>query len=225
MQQTIMRPEPGLQPNNSNPRYQNIIITAISLCALSGLLIGFAVGALTRTKQATQPGQAPIAAIQGHTPTVVLTQVVNNIKLGCPIIDNYSNTAIPNGTISNTMQIHAVDATGKCAISGNPVQRPDITCKLWLSKIHVDQKIVVPDAMWRNTSAIAQPFSDEIQNGLVFDDTTPQTQMCNSRGQATWKFGISPAVNHGTYLLAILTDWGGTSANWSWAPLKVMKGD
>ena len=226
MQQTIMRPEPDLQPNNGHTRYPPIIVTAITLCALSGLLIGFTVGALARPKQLAQTPQAPIVPIQGHTPTPVLTQVVNTVKLGCPIIDKYSNTAIPNGTIAYSMQIHAVDATGKCPISGNPVQRPDITCKLWLSKIHGEQKkIVVPDAALKNIGTIAQPFSDEVERGLVFDDTTPQTQTCNSKGQATWKFGISTTVKHGDYSLAVLTAWGGTTANWSWVPIEITKAD
>ncbi|HTK11677.1 MAG TPA: hypothetical protein VL485_31180, partial [Ktedonobacteraceae bacterium] len=80
MQQTIHKSSSPAGPNQNGPRSQSIIITAITLFALSGLLVGFAFGALTKTR--TQPTtntqqnkpSTPITVPHTATPTPVPTE-------------------------------------------------------------------------------------------------------------------------------------------------------
>src|SRR5438477_7338204 len=97
MQQMVSPPRLPINPNRSgvhsqSARPQSIIIAAITLFALSGLLIGFAVGALNRPKQTptTTPnkGNTPIVA-QKASPTVTLTSLTPS-NLGCPYMNQYT---------------------------------------------------------------------------------------------------------------------------------------
>jgi hypothetical protein len=224
MQQTMSRPQPNMPPNsqNSGPaRTQSLIITAITLFALSGLIIGFAVGAVTRPQQAAQPTAVttvnPVAQ-KAQPTTAPKTQPV---PLGCPIINQSDGEGVADGTTSHTFQAQAADKSGEC-FHGKAVQSAGITCKLWLSKIPDNGKVDIGGA-WKNVKTVSQPFTGEVQNGLMFDSTTPQTHPCDDKGLGKWTFSISPDVKHGAYYLVVLTDWDGQYANWSWVNFTVKK--
>jgi hypothetical protein len=227
MQQTMSRPQPNMQPNNPNngpARTQSLIITAITLFALSGLIIGFATGAATRPPQAAQPTAAPTTnAIAKQTQPSPTQATAQPVPLGCPIIDQADGAGFADGTSTYGLQMHAVDKSGKCAQSGNPVKEPGITCKLWLTK-DTDTAIKGTAAVWNNIDTVKQqPIAGEVTGALNFNSGTQQTQMCNSQGQASWKFSVSPNVKHGDYFLVVLTDWNGKYYNLSWWPFTVKK--
>jgi hypothetical protein len=225
MQQTMSRPQPNMPPNgqNSGPaRTQSLIITAITLFALSGLIIGFAVGAVTRPKQAAQPTATPATNPIAHQAQPTTAPKTEPVPLNCPIIDQSDGTGAADGTTIHTFQAHAVDKSGKCAQSGKAVEAPGITCKLWLSKVPDNGSVDIGSA-WKTIATVSQPFKGEVQNGLMFDSTTPQTQKCNDKGQGMWKFSISPDVKPDDYYLVVLTDWDGKYANWSWIGFSVKK--
>jgi hypothetical protein len=222
----MSRPQPNMQPNNQNnngpARTQSLIITAITLFALSGLIIGFAAGAITRPQQAAQPtpgSRSNQTTVQQAQPTAAATKVTPQ-QLGCPVIDQADGEGVADGSSTYTLHAHAIDssagASGPNCLNGKPIQTAGITCRLWLSKIP-DNKIINLTNTWKNVNA---PQPGEVENGLIFSSTTPQ---CDDKGQASWKFSISPQVKHGSYYLVILTAWG-QYGNWSWTNFKVDKG-
>jgi hypothetical protein len=224
MQQTLSKPSPNSPPNNGGTRAQTITITAITLFAISGLLIGFIVGAANRPKPAEETGgpvQKPSPVVHQQTPTP--TPQIKKQPLGCPIVDQFVTSGKADGNIVHTLKAHAVDKSAPC-LQGKPIEAPGITCKLWLSKIPKENggKVDIGTS-WKKIETLKQPMPGEIENGLLFDPATPQTQPCNSKGQATWKFGIAPQVKQGTYYIVVLTDWDGTFANWSWYNFTVQK--
>jgi hypothetical protein len=224
MQQTMSRPQPNMPPNGQNTgpaRTQSLIITAITLLAISGLIIGFAVGAVTRPKQAAQPTAAPTVnpvAQKAQPTTAAKTQPV---PLGCPIVEQSDNVAVADGTTIHTFQMHAVDKSGKCAQSGKAIEAPGITCKLWLSK-STDDALKGAAAVNTDIKAVAQPIKGEVENSLIFTGSQ-QTQMCDNQGHSLWKFSVSPTTKHGDYFLVVLTDWDGKFYNLSWVPFTVNK--
>jgi hypothetical protein len=226
MQQTMSRPQPNMPPDNQNngpTRTQSLIITAITLFALSGLIIGFATGAVTRPQQAAKPTVAPTANTIAKQAQPTATQAtVQPVPLGCPIIDQADQQGPADGTSTYSLQMHAVDKSGTCAASGNAIHQPGITCKLWLTK-STNDAVKGTEAVGNNINAVKQPIQGEVEGSLLFNSATPQTQMCNSQGQATWKFSISPTVKHGSYFLVVLTDWNGKYYNLSWTNFNVQK--
>lgn len=226
MQQTMSRSQPNLPPNsqNSGPaRTQSLIITAITLFALSGLIIGFAVGAVTRPKQAAQPTATPATNPIAHQAQPTTAPKTDPQPLGCPIIDQSDNVGVADGTTIHTFQMHTVDKSGKCAQSGKAIEAAGITCKLWLSKT-TDDALKGAAAVNTDIKAIAQPIKGEVENSLTFTDSQhPQTQMCDNQGHGFWKFSVSPTVKKGSYWLIIMVDWDGKFYNLSWVPFTVNK--
>jgi len=218
-----------MQPNNQNngpTRTQSLIITAITLFALSGLIIGFATGAVTRPTQAAKPTAMPttntIAKQTNPTPTQTKVQPV---QLGCPSIQQADGEGVANGTSTYAFQMQVVGTTNpkSCDANTKPIQSSGITCKLWISKIPDNKIIQIPPSVLSDINAVKQPINGEVTDSLLFNSGTPQTQMCNGQGQGSWKFSVSPTAKHGTYYLVVLTDWNGQYSNWSWSNFTVKK--
>src|SRR5579875_2124074 len=113
MHQIISRPRPDLAPDNSsNTRSQVIVITAISLFALAGFLLGFTAGALNRPSHTAvqPPPQKPKPIVSQH-PSPTQTQTVEQkVRLGCPIVNwPTDNTMIADGSTNYTFTAQAVD--------------------------------------------------------------------------------------------------------------------
>lgn len=238
MQQLVSRPAPNMPPNmntNNSVRAQTIIIAAIMVFAVSGLLLGFVAGALNRPKHqaaSTPPPQGMTTPIASQHATPTQTQTVQQkVRLGCPVV-NWSDLPaelVADGTTTYTFTAQAMDksinSTTACG-QGKPVQVDGITCRLWLSKIPDSGNIDISQTILGDTNALSQQtIPGEVQGGLTFDPTTPETQPCNAQGQGTWKVKLSPSVDHGKYYIVVLTDWGGTYSNWSWNTYRVTKGN
>ncbi len=227
MQHMVSRPQGD---NNGNSQVQTIIITAITLFALSGLMVGFAVGVFARPKQSASPNvtQHNTIPVIGHTPTSTPTPGSQVVPLGCPSIDKASslyqnNTQAADGATVYTLSIQARDkSSGKgCDDNNKPVTADGITCRLWLMKQSEDP-LKLPDDHLHDINTLNNPLPDnkEITGALAFDPTTPETQPCN-KGVGTWKYRIAPSTEKGTYRLMVLTDWNGTYYNWSWGQIEV----
>lgn len=212
---------------------QTIIITAISLFALSGFMVGFVFGAFSPSKgttgaPVTQTHDIPIVS-QNALPTPSPTPQPQS--LGCPDVEvNVSHMVADNQT-SYQSTVQAKDQTGNqgntCSAIAleKPIVADGITCRLWLTKAQdPSQDLIKASSQLQHLDQLSNPLPDEIQPGLIFDPSTPQVQPCK-QGQGIWKFTISSTVSSGNYFIMGLTDWQGTHYNWSWYPITIKNND
>lgn len=210
---------------------QTIIITAISLFALSGFMVGFAFGAFGQSK-----GQATTSNTQNHDIPVVSQNTLSTPSptpqpqlqsIGCPDVEASVPHMVADGQTSYETTVQAKDQTGNQgnACSNIALEKPividGITCRLWLTKAQDPSKdLISASSQLQHLDQLNNPLPDEIQSGLLFDPSTPQVQPCK-QGQGSWKFTISPTVSSGRYFLMGLTDWQGTHYNWSWYSITI----
>jgi hypothetical protein len=241
----MQRMTSNLQPAQPGPsRVQTIVITAITLFAISGLMVGFAVGAVMRPPQSNANANDGLAQV---SPTAQVTQTTKttptatqaptqDIDLGCPAIPTApSGTAAPDNVTDYEMSVQATDKTnydpngnkscqyanGKPA--GNNVTIDGLTCKIWVSSSTSGSTYQDHIRSLSTTAALSQPFPDELQNALMFDGSTPQMQTCN-KGTAQWKFKLSSAVLQAgnTYNIIAFTYYN-QRYNFNWAVITVPK--
>lgn len=237
MQQVVSPPRLPINPNRNgngghsqSTRSQSIMIAAVTLFALSGLLIGFAVGSLNRPKQtqatisSTSKGVTPVATqITSHkaTPTVDIAAV----GIGCPTITSATSPEIAGSNTTYSLQAQVMDksiANASNCGKGKPLYAPNITCRLWLTK---DEKsLAIPNNILRAVNNFPLFFPGEEQNALNFTGTS-QTQPCSLIGETVWHYTLSPSVSKGKYYLVVLADWKGRNYNWSWNIITVTKAD
>lgn len=138
------------------------------------------------------------------------------------MLEHTSYIEVANDTTNYTLTLQATDQSNGQA-SGKPVHAPGITCKIWLTKDgHVNAN--VPIDRLKAVDTLSQPFPKEEAGALTFfDPSTPQTQMCNNKGRATWNYKVASTVESGRYFLVVLTDWNGIHYNWSWVQIAVTK--
>src|SRR5260370_4149035 len=195
---------------------QTIIITAISLFALSGFMVGFVFGAFVRpkgeiTSSTTQNHDIPVVSQKTlPTPSPTPQQVPS---LGCPDVEANVSQMVADGHTAYDTTIQAKDKTGD---QGNtcpniPMEKPvvvdGITCKIWLTKAQDPSgDLSSHSSQLQHVDQLSSPFPGEIQPGLIFDPSTPQVQPCK-QGQGHWKFTISPTISPGDYFIMGLTDW------------------
>ncbi len=221
--------QPQTSKSGTTPA-QTMIITAITLFALSGFMIGFAFGAFTRPKAnilppTTQNHDIPVVA-QKAPPTPSPTPQTQQ-SLGCPDVEANFPQMVADGQTPYAATVQAKDRTGN---QGNSCQNIElekplvidgITCKIWLIKAQNPSGDLSSRAsQLQHVDQLSSPFPNEIQPGLTFDPSTPQVQSCQ-QGQGHWKFTIAPTVSSGSYFIVGLTDWQGIHYNWSWYTITV----
>ncbi|HEU5228348.1 MAG TPA: hypothetical protein VFU49_11110 [Ktedonobacteraceae bacterium] len=238
MQQVASRPQPDHRGTGGSTAPQAILIIAILMFALSGLLIGFAVGAFAhpaspRVTASKQNG--PTRLVQSPTPTQ--PPAIQAVPLGCPEIEKTSSVfttaaQVADGTTNYTLSTQVKDkSAGTCSPNNKPVQAPGILCKLWLVPRVPDGQILLfpkDDARLKRGDLTA-PLTGTIQNtdfaevpGLQFDQTTPQVQQCDAQGHGSWNYTLAPTVPAGNYDLIVLTDWSsGRYFNWTWVNVTI----
>jgi hypothetical protein len=224
MQQMVSQPRPNITPDQQrNTRKQSLIITGITLFALSGLLVGFAVGAINRPQHPrTSSGLSvsPVANQQSQSATPTVAKTTQVLPLGFPVITQVSSPEMADGTTSYTFTAHPVDQSIDKG-HGKQVHAPDITCKIWLTKEeNVTGTLQDAGDRLHNVGSLSQPLPKEVQNAFTFTGGN-QTQNCSANGDTTWKYQLAPSVNHGVYNIVILTDWAGQRYNWSWVHITV----
>ncbi len=212
-------------PNRISQQTRKIAVFAILLFALAGLISGFAVGAFMHSKprvtQATSKssGTTPVTQI---TKTPVSTTGPENVNLDPPVINqgDYSYFQVVKGSTSYTFSTWIINK------SQNPIQVPDVTCKLWLTKDGDVNSILGAGnyAIPRAIDTIQQPFPGEVVGAFIFTSPTQQTQPCTPKGKTTWSYTISPSIDPGLYYAVVLADWKGKSFDWSWVAIRIKKG-
>lgn len=228
MQQMISQPRPDLTPERpGNTRKQSLLITGITLFALSGLLVGFAVGAINRPqhKQTTSSmSVSPVANQQSQSATPTAPKTLQVQPLGFPVITQVSSPEVADGTTSYTITAHPVDQSIDKG-HGKQVNTADITCKIWLTKEENPTGTLqnAGDRL-RNVNSLAQPLPREVANAFLFTGGN-QTQNCSANGDTTWKYQLAQSVNPGVYNIVVLTDWAGQRYNWSWVRVNVTNGN
>jgi hypothetical protein len=205
---------------------RTIAIFSMILFAFAGLISGFAVGAFIRpgsNLQTTNPntGSAPPITSRNTTPTRT-PHLEHPIPLGFPKIGINSHTVVADDTHTYTITVQVTDQSNGKAV-GNPVHASGIACKIWLTKDeHVNKNM--PNDRLKAVDTLSAPFPEEEPDSLdFFDATTPQTQMCNAKGQATWNYKVATSIDPGKYFLVALTDWSGIHYDWSWVQINVTK--
>ncbi len=237
MQQTVFQPQPNLsQQDSKRAQSPSIIFIALTLFALAGLMIGFAVGVFTHRKTGSAPknNSSSITVVHPQTsPTA--TAVVQPGALGCPwftdaFANEFTGTQIADGATQYTLAAQAKDKTqgNNCSANG-PIKATGITFKLWLIQgVPNKQAFVLSGSAQDTLNTISSPITGKVKDhaypeiqGLNF--TTPQVQQSNTQGQVTWKYTIAPSIPAGNYDLVILTDWSGKAYNWSWIQITIQK--
>ncbi|GCE20201.1 hypothetical protein [Dictyobacter kobayashii] len=217
MQQSVKPQQPG-----GNSQIHTIMITAITLFALSGAILGFAVGAFTHprptqiTTNTSGTDKKPVPITKAKTPTPSPTATITNTQpLGCPdIVTSFNNL---NGT--TTINLIAKQKTvGTC---GDPKTEANmtsdgITCRIFLAKA-VDKHPAIDGsdvALFKDITRYSGTFPHEIA-GIALSNGGSLTQPC-MQGQASWTFTLSPTLDKGKYYIVGLT---GNPAhyNYSWS--------
>ncbi len=229
--QTVTRPNYSPASSNSDASQAlRVAILAVILFALSGLITGFAFGAFVHFSPAKSSNStAGITTNQQKTggTTPVATQKVHPVQLGVPSTSISASIETANGSTVYNAKTQVTDQSKGVAFQGKNLRATGITCKLWLTKDKNVNDILQGNnyQIPRSITALQQPFPGEVQGGLVFDNTTPQTHMCNSSGQASWNYTINPSVKPGHYTLAVITDWNGQHFNWGWVYITIKQAD
>jgi len=218
-------------PENASPK-QKIPATILLVFSLAGLIAGFAFGGFTGHKAPpttnTKPTKTP-TTIARATVTVTPDPTPENITPGYPQFNPFPTpTESATGGTEYTVGMQVADKQA----TPQPIHSPNVTCRVWLVKqIPSDQKLSIDDKTLVTVSNLTAPIQGtltpsnqpdpEIAGGLVFDQTTPQTALCNASGQMTWKYQIAPTVAAGTYDMVLLADWEGKHYNWYWTPVTI----
>ncbi len=204
--------------SNGTSQTRSIILIAVALFALSGLVVGFAVGAFTHPQTHNifiNNNNNTNKSTAQHTPTPASTKAstVPAQPLGCPIVTPQAPDQ--NGVVMITVKAMNKLAGGQCLPNAEtPITASGITCRIWVVQATGNAPNVDGND-FRHISRLYTPVDHEVQNSLNFDPTTPQTQPCK-QGMGTWKITISSTLNKGQYFMVGLTDWNGTFYNWSW---------
>lgn len=219
-----MRTLPAQSPSVSI-QSRTVIFFALFFFAVSGLISGFAVGAFVHPKGGSTSNSGPNTGtgkpVTQVTSTPTSRPKSHPVMLGYPVISPYTDHEKVDGSTIYIVSAQAVDQS-KGSGHGSPVDAPDITCKLWLTKDgNVNEDI--PHGRLLSVSTLDAPFPQEVEGGLNFVGTASQTQRSNANGQGNWQYSISPAIAPGVYYLVVLMDWDGIYYNWSWVQITIKK--
>jgi hypothetical protein len=214
----IAKPEPI---RNATPQVQSIIIVAITLFALSGLMVGFTVGAFSRPTKPPTNATNQNGPFTRTTPTPTATQAPPTpifIYQGPPDL-GLSTTPNPDGTLTYNATIQAKDK----ANPAKPSTADGIIARIWLvpAQANVTDDLNHDIDQLQHPEKFDQPFPKEVPNALVFNSPTLTEAQACVQGSAKWTFTISKSVPNGDYFLVGLTDWQGHTYNWRWLSITV----
>ena len=232
MQQMVK--QPPTKTSSGSAGVQSVLITAITLFALSGLMVGFAFGAFNHMKQsqmadnnnhnkaATAPALAKKTSIAA-SPTVDVAAV----GIGCPAIDastDYTYAEQADGATPYAFSAQAVDnSTGGSSAcgGGKPLYAPDLMCRIWITKDqdslnHLYDNIKkLPDDQKAAIINSQGTIPGEEVNGLVMSSGSTQIQPCSSTGKTTWHYTLAPTLQPGNNWIAVMVGWHGrTNVSW-----------
>lgn len=210
---------------------RKLLMTTLVAFSLAGLIMGFTLGGLTASRSRATTGT--IGPVKKQTPVVQNTTTATPSPTPPPVIflgfPQFKPYPVPTESAANTagytVGMQAVDKQGKL------VHSADVTCKLWLiQQLQSGQKLNIDSATLKAVNNLQNPIQGTVAgtpqpvpeiNGLTFDSATPQTALCDSNGQITWKYTIAATVPPGPYDLVILADWQGKHFNWYWTNITI----
>ncbi len=225
MQQVASRPNQNLNGNNQT---QKIVITAITLFALSGLMMGFAVGAFTRPhKQATiKQAVVPTTVAKQPTPkpTTAPAMDVAAVGISCPILNlsaiSQNADGNTNYTLSAEIQDQSISKNPKPCGTGKALRAAGLMCKIWLTQSQNSLENLSRQQL-SPVSNLQNLFPKEEQDAFQFTGNQQQVQPCSQTGATNWGYKLSPTLKSGTYFLAVVADWQGTVFNWTWKGITI----
>jgi len=225
MQQVASRPNQNLNGNNQT---QKIVITAITLFALSGLMMGFAVGAFTRPhKQATiKQAVVPATVAKQPTPKPTTAPIVDVAAVGisCPIITPSALSQVADGntnyTLTAEIQDQSISKEPMPCGTGKDLHAAGLMCKIWLTRSQNSLENLSRDQL-SPVSNLQNLFPKEEQDAFQFTGNQQQVQPCSQTGTTNWSYTLSPNLKPGTYFLAVVADWQGTVFNWTWKGITI----
>lgn len=226
----------GHPPAGTLSPTRKLLTTILVAFSLAGLIAGFTLGGLTASRSRATTGNT--GPVKKQTPVIQNTATATPtstpppaIFLGFPQFKPYPvPTESATSTTSTapypyTVGMQAVDKQNK------PVYSGDVTCKLWLiQQLQPGKKLSIDSATLKSVNNLQNSIQGTVSgtpqpvpevNGLTFDPTTPQTALCDSNGQITWKYSIAATVPPGPYALVILADWQGKHYNWYWTNITI----
>jgi len=222
MQQFGMRQPAEFEEKSSGRLKVTIIVFAIFLFALSGLMMGLAVGAFSRHQSNLTPQQSNVAQQKGQTTP---TQSANVAQRGiaCPIFTPTFSEMADSATgyqLSATIEDTTIsrNANNNCG-EGNLLKVSGITCKLWVTN-NSDALKNLTNNYFQPATNMQNAFPDEILGAVTFT-SGQRVQDCSPTGVTTWSYKLSPTLKTGNYFLAVAADWQGQSWNWSWREIAV----
>jgi hypothetical protein len=216
--QLYLKTLPAQRPtNNINGPSRSIAVLAVILFALAGLMSGFAVGGFIHSKSGLSSTTGTSGTTSEGQTTKSSSPPSHPVRLGFPQMNLSNDIQKADGT-TYTLTTQAINSQSQ------PVHASGITCKLWLVRRIPEGTILdIPISILKDVNAISNPIPGTVNglsfnevDGLNFDNSTPQTHLCNANGQFTWKYQLSSAVASGAYNLVVLTDWQGAYYNWAW---------
>jgi hypothetical protein len=231
MQQVAFRPNQNLNGNSKNSQTQKIVITAITLFALSGLMMGFAVGAFTRPQKQAPVKQAVVhtTVAKQPTPKPTTAQVVDVAAVGiaCPIITPSSYAQNADGNTDYTVKAEIQDQTTSknspipgCG-SGKDLHAAGLMCKIWVTRNIDSLRNLAKSGDLSPVTNLQNAFPKEETDAFQFDNNQQSVQPCSQTGQTTWSYKLSPNLQPGNYFLAVVADWQGTVFNWGWQGIAI----
>lgn len=201
--------------------YLGKITTYALLCfALSGLIIGFAIGGFAGHRSTTTlvsshtPEVRTPSIAQRITTTATATPVPENILPANPIIgsDDYTSPQKADGSTD-----YKLSASIMNKVTNKPVEVSTVTCRLWLTRdAQGTQQALSANnyALPKAINALDQPFPQEEAGAMEFHHSSKQVQPCSANKKTTWAYTLSPELRRGTYYLVVLADWKGKHYNW-----------
>lgn len=224
-----IQPE-GRRRGLARSRFGTITFYTLLCFSLAGLIMGFAIGGFAgHLLNSSAAGSSSFAssapALTRHDPNHATTATPENIFLGLPGIaaGDYTFQERADETTRYRLAVQVINKA-----DNTPITATDAVCRLWLT----DDLQATTDALNANNFAIPRnpntfnlPFPQEVVDALNFASASPQTQPCAANGKTIWTYTLAASVPHGTYYLAVLSDWKGIHYNWSLVAINVHDGN
>jgi len=224
-----MQPMAKPQSNTKRTQVQTVIITAVTLFALAGAIVGFVFGALTHNpQQAAAPQPSPIAqqslpSTQPTTPVATATPIPTPTVTPVLQVQSFCNVTLPYTTTQSATgaTVYNLEIQGYSTVNGAcvPLKADGVITHLALVKAGSKPSPISTaiNSLASSSNSTTTTFANEIPGGLQFDSTTPQTQITTGgTGSATWKVSLSPSLPKGAYDIVGVVDWKGLFYDWAW---------
>jgi hypothetical protein len=213
-----MQPWTGQNNGISASPRRNLATTILIVCAVSGLIMGFAIGGVTGRAKTAPPvtlvsPTSTKTTVKPPTPTATAAVKIDQ-KIGDPSDIQFTYTEKADGTTSYTFSTIIVDKNAQ----SQGITAPNVTCKLWLTQDATATAAALKAnnyAIPSDLNKVKQNMPSETPNAPIFSPSTPQVETCATHGQATsWTYTLPTTLPAGQYHFFVFADWEGNHYNW-----------